>query len=208
MNILILGPQGSGKGTQAQLLVKKFQFTYFASGDFLRDLAKTNTQVLETINKGELLPDEEMFGFMRDFFEKKGTFDNIVFDGYPRSVKQHEMLRDWLGTKNTKVDVAFLLQISDEETIRRLSARRMDPETGTIYNLITNPPPQRVDKEKLVTRDDDLPEAIKERLELYHKVTAPLIGVLKNDGILVEIDGERSIDVIQKDLVSFIEKKK
>lgn len=208
MNVIILGPQGSGKGTQAQLLVKKFQFTYFASGDFLRDLAKTNTQVSETINKGELLPDEEMFGFVKDFFEKKNTFDNIVFDGYPRSVEQYKMLRDWFRTKNTKIDIAFLLQISDEETIRRLSARRVDPETGTIYNLITNPPPANVDAAKLITRDDDKPEAIKERLELYHKVTTPLIDVLRSDGILVEVDGERSIDVIQKDLVSFIEKKK
>ena len=208
MNIIILGPQASGKGTQARLLSGNLGFFYFESGDFWREKAKSDPRIDEIINKkGELLPDEETFSLVRDFLKKKAPpSDNLLLDGYPRSLKQYELLKNWLSQEGKKIDLAILLKISDEEAVRRLSARVVCEKCGTVYNLITNPPPDGKCKcgGNLVQRPDDQPEAIKRRLEAYHRVTAPLTNVLKKEGILVEVDGERPITVISTDLLKIV----
>ncbi len=211
MNIIIFGPQGSGKGTQAKLLAKKFNLFYFESGKFLREIAKKDPEIDKTINeKGKLLPDDKMFSLMsRSLEEKVSDFQNIIFDGYPRSVKQYELLADWLKKKGSKIDKAIFLDISEQESIKRLSARRMDSKTGKIYNLLTAPKPgPDVNEEDLVQREDDKPAAIKERLANYHKTTEPLVSLLEKEGILEKVGGERPIDEIQKDLVALVEKMK
>lgn len=208
MNILILGPQGSGKGTQARLLSDKFGFFYFESGAFLRQLAETNDVVRETIDCGKLVPDREMSSYIEAFFDEKQIYGNIVFDGFPRTTEQYLFLKNWLKDKKVKLDLAFVLKISQEETVRRLSARRLDPKSGKIYNLITGPLPKGIDHKKLVQRDDDKPEAIKRRLQIYEEMTVPLIAKLKKDTEVIEVDGERSIEEIQKDLVSYIKERK
>lgn len=208
MNIIIFGPQASGKGTQARLLSEKLGLFYFESGDFWREKAKSNPRIDEIINKkGELLPDEETFSLVRDFLKKKAPSpDNLLLDGYPRSLKQYELLKNWLSQEGKKINLAILLTISDEEAVRRLSARVVCERCGTVYNLITNPAPDGKCKcgGNLVQRSDDKPEAIKRRLEAYHKVTAPLTNVLKKEGILVEVDGERPINVISTDLLKIV----
>ncbi|MEK7112536.1 MAG: nucleoside monophosphate kinase [Patescibacteria group bacterium] len=206
MNIIILGPQGSGKGTQARLLSQKLGLFYFESGDFLRERARADSRIDEIINKkGELLPDEETFTLVRDFLkEKTQNLDGLLLDGYPRSLKQYQLLKDWLTDEGKKIDLAIFLTISDAEGVRRLSARRVDKETGKVYNLITNPPGPGVEKEKLLQRPDDTPELIKRRLEQYQETTSPLIEVLKKDGILVEVNGERPIEVILNDLEKIV----
>ncbi len=208
MNILMLGPQGSGKGTQARLLSKKFGFFYFESGAFLRDLAKTNEVVRNIIDFGKLVADREMSSYIQAFFDAKGSYDNIIFDGFPRTSGQYEFFRKWLTDKGVKLDLAFVLKIRPEETVRRLSARRQDPATGKIYNLITDLPPAGVDEKKLIQREDDKPEAIEKRLQIYNELTVPLIAKLKEDGRVVEVDGERPIEEIQKDLANVVEKEK
>ncbi len=204
MNILFLGPQGSGKGTQARLLSEKFGFYYFESGAFLRELAKNNPVVKDTIDAGKLVPNEEMSSYIAAFFDQKQIYDDIIFDGFPRTVEQYKFFKDWLTDKNVKLDFAFVLNISEKMTIERLSARRMDLETGKIYNLITDKPPASVDELKLVQREDDKSEAIKERLLLYKKMTLPLIEELKKDTKVISLDGEKPIGEIQEELGGYI----
>lgn len=206
MNILLLGPQGSGKGTQGRLLAEKFGFLYLSAGDILREAAKTNKEVKDLLSTGAFFPDEVTFGFVTKYLEEKKTFDNLILDGFPRGIKQYQMMKDWLAKKGTKIDICLNLEISEEETIRRLSARRQDPETGKIYNLISDPPPAGVDQSKLVQRSDDKPEAIKKRLGWSKTIVEPLIELLRKEIKVFDIDGERAIDQIQSGLVKVVEK--
>jgi adenylate kinase len=209
MNIIILGPQGSGKGTQAKMLAERYNLFYFDAGSFLRNLAKSNPDIDGLINKkGELIEDNTMFNFVRNNLEGQNISHNIIFDGYPRSVKQFELLSNWLQEKGSKIDLAILLNIGEKETIRRLSARRIDPNTGEIYNLITNPPPAHVDPKNLIQREDDKEAVIRRRLLEYHSITQPLIDYLLEKGILSEINGERPIEDIQKEIIEIIERYK
>lgn len=208
MNILLLGPQGSGKGTQARLLCEKFGFFYFESGAFLRDASKTNEHLAQMLKNGVFVPDAEMSSYVTSYLDEKGVYDNILFDGFPRSIIQYDSLKVWLTAKKVKIDIIFLLTISQEETIRRLSARRTDPVTGKIYNLVTDPPPSGLDPNTLTQRDDDKPEAIKKRLGWYEEQVTPLIAALREDIGVVDIDGMRPIGEIQKELVEIIEKQK
>lgn len=208
MNILLLGPQGSGKGTQARLLCEKFGFYYFESGGFLREASKTNIKLAEMLKNGVFVPDAEMSSYVTSYLDQKRVYDNIVFDGFPRSESQYETLKGWLAARNVKIDLVFLLKINEEETVRRLAARRMDPATGKIYNLITDPPPANVDQSTLTQRADDQPEAIKKRLSWYAEQSTPLISALRNDIGVIDIDGTQSIADIQKDLVAVVEKQK
>lgn len=203
MNLIILGPQGSGKGTQAKLLAKELDLYYFESGDFLRKLAKKDERIDRIINEeGRLLPDEETFEFVKEELDKNvPEGDGMILDGYPRTVKQYRLLGTWLSERDEDIDHAILLDISEKESIRRLSARRKDEETGKVYNLLTNPPGPEVDRDRLTQREDDKPEAIKTRLRQYKEQTKPLVGYLRKMGILMEVDGERTIETIFKDIV-------
>lgn len=208
MIILLLGKPGSGKGTQAKLLVDKFGLYYFATGDFSRNLAKNDPRVAEIVSSGKLIPEDEMTDHVIKFLEEKQSFlKNILFEGFPRYVTQYQKLEEWLGGKGFKFDFVFLIDVSDEEVVRRLSARRIDKNTGKIYNLITEPPGADVDPKNLEQRSDDSEETIKKRLEVFNENTLPTIEYAQKVGKLVKIDGGRSIDEIQKDLVTAIEDK-
>lgn len=203
MNIIILGPPGSGKGTQARLLVDSLGLFYFESGKFLRELARKDLRIAEIINKGELIPEEEMTKYVTSYLEGKiPDTKNILFDGYPRFATQYRFLRRWLSSKDSKVDCVIMLKVSEKEIIRRLSARRRDKETGKIYNLITNSPPKSVPESRLIHRKDDKPEVIKERLREYNENTLPMISFIEKEGILMEVDGERSIKEIFSDIMA------
>ena len=206
MNILILGPQGAGKGTQARLLSEKLGLYYFETGSFLRDISSKNEGVRKLLAKGNLVPDREISSYVQAYFDEKGIYDNIIFDGFPRTVAQYNFFKEWLQDKNTSLDVVLVIKISEEESIRRLGARRQDPQTGKIYNLITDLPPDGVDKSKLIQREDDTPEAIKQRLAWYRQLVIPLIEVMKKDAKVIEIDGERPIEVIFKDILGILGK--
>lgn len=206
MNIILLGPQGSGKGTQARLLCEKFKFYYFETGEFLREIAKTNESVRNFQARGILVPNIETSSYITSFLDSKNLYNDILFDGFPRNLEQYQTFKNWLEVKKVKIDLVIVINITEEETVKRLSARRQDPVTGKIYNLITDKPPFEIDINTLVQRSDDKPKAIKKRLEIYKDQTINLINEIKNDTKVIEVDGERPIDEIQKDLVEIVEK--
>lgn len=204
MILIILGPQGSGKGTQAQILAEKLGLYCFDAGSFLRELAKKDLKINKIIDKGILVEDDIMFTLVTDFFEKNTkNLDNIIFDGYPRSVKQYKLLKNWLLEKGLSFNKAIFLDLSEEETIRRLSARRTCSACGRVYNLITNPPDGDFCEcgGSLVQRDDDNPESIKNRLQYFWETTRPLINLLDEEGILIKIDGAKPIEAISQEIL-------
>lgn len=206
MNIILLGPQGSGKGTQADLLSKNFHLLYFEGGRYLRELAKTDPRIDEIINKiGALVPGKEMFGYVKDFLSKKcPSLDGFLLEGFPRDIEQYQLIKNWLTENNAHLDYAIVLEIDEAETIKRLSARRTCDKCGEIYNLRTNPPPSENECRcggKLIQREDDKPEAIKNRLTIYREQTQPLIDLLLSEKILIKIDGRQSIEDVYKNIV-------
>lgn len=181
MNIVLFGPQGSGKGTQAELLCGKFGFFYFESGAYLRRIAENNIELKKALDQGQLVPDIEFTSYLKAFFDEKNLYDDIIFDGFPRTLEQYLFLKEWLVEKQVKLDLAIVLEISIEETVKRLLLRK---------------------------RDDDTPEAIKKRLSLYRTRTEKLIEEIKKDTKVIVVDGERSVEDIQKDLIKIVENAK
>lgn len=200
MNIILLGPQGSGKGTQAELLVQKYGLNYVEMGKILRSMP----EVKESIDKGELVPDEYVRQIAWDHINKQDKEKGFLFDGYPRSLEQYKYLEDMLRKFGKRIDRVVYLYITPVESIRRLSARRTCEKCGEIFNLITNPPknPEVCDKcgGKLLQREDDQPEAIKRRLELFNERTKPILEKARQDNILMEVDGERPIEQIHQEI--------
>ena len=203
MIIILLGPQGSGKGTQAKLLAEKYNLTYIDMGSIFRELAKTDKELARKLATGELLPDSFAVRTLIDFLQEKKAADNIIMDGFPRRLNQYIELKRRLRMP----DIAIFINVSREESVKRLENRRYDPVTGKVYNLETNPPPPGTDVGKLVAREDDKPAAIEQRLKDYEADTKPLIEYLEEDGILFNIDGERPIPAIHKDIVQIVENK-
>ena len=202
MNIILFGPPGAGKGTQAHILSKDHGFLHLDNGRMLRKIAKSDEEIRTLLESGQLVPDDKMLKLMDIHLTDIGQgYDNIIFDGFPRTVPQYDALKSWLIDHNSQVDFAVYLEISEDETIKRLSSRRIDKNTGNVYNIITNKPPKSIRETDLVQRDDDKPEAIKKRLELYKEKTLPLLSEYEKDGILVKINGEQSIEDIQTEII-------
>ncbi len=209
MIILILGPLGSGKGTQAKRLAKRFNLHFISMGELLRKAAQKDDEIDRLINeKGKLVPAHTTYEILRDYLDNNQITDNVIFDGYPRMIEQYGLLKKWLKENRKKIDLAIVLEVSEEESVRRLSGRREDPKTGKIYNLNTSPKPgPEVDVKNLIQRDDDQPEAIKARLKWYQTDVVPLIRRLEEEGVKVKrINGERPIEKIRADLFKLLER--
>lgn len=197
MILAILGPQGSGKGTQAAKLSEKYNLFNLDVGAVLREMAKTNPEIDVVVNKrGALLPDDQVFKIVEEYLDRENLTDNILFDGYPRSIEQYNFMSGHLAKQGKRFDGVIFLTIPDEVAIERLSSRRIHKKTGEIYNLITNPPSADINPDDLEQREDDKPEAIKERLKMYHEQTQPLIEHLKSQGLVIEVDGTKPIEEV------------
>ena len=210
MNIVLLGAPGSGKGTQAELLVKKYNLHYFQTGKLAREIAKSDREIREMVNSGKLIPEKMMTKYVTDHLtEKYPERNNILFEGYPRFITQYLELLDWLSEKGQKINAVISLDVTEDTAVARISSRRICEQCGEVYNLITNPPPEGKCKcgGKLIQRDDDKPESIKVRFEYYRKHTEKLIEYVDKKGDLIRVDGERPIDEIQKDIIDKLENK-
>lgn len=209
MNIIILGPQGSGKGTQANLLVQKKDLFHLETGKILRNemAAKTvlGQEAASFVNQGKLVSDEIIVKILSQNLNEENFKKGILFDGFPRSLAQAELLVQELAKYQAVINKVIFLNISLSEGVRRISARRFCPSCGRNYNLVTLPPKNGEVCDncgiQLVAREDENEEAIKQRLDAYQKETAPLIDYYRQKNLLLEINGERPIDVIHQEIL-------
>ncbi len=208
MNILLIGPQGSGKGTQAKFLSQKYGLFILEMGELLRDAAKSNPEINRLINvEGKLVPDELAFNIITKKIEESAPGkDGLLLDGFPRTVSQYEMLETWLTASGKKLDLAILIDVPDPVSIERLSARRECMKCGRIWNLVTSPRPPREDicqcGGSLFQRQDDIPEAIQKRLQIYHETTGKLVELFGKKGILLRVDGTKPIGGVTEEIYS------
>ena len=200
MLVIFLGPPGAGKGTQAQRLVAEKGFMHISTGDLLREAVKNRTplglKAKEYMERGELVPDDLIVALIKEKLPKEG---NVILDGFPRTIAQAEALDKMLEELGKKVDAVVLFEVPDEVVIERLSGRRIDPKTGKVYHVKYNPPPEGVE---VIQREDDKPEVIKKRLEVYRKQTAPLVDYYKEKGNLLVVDATKSPDEVYEDLIT------
>jgi len=215
MNILIVGPQASGKGTQAAKLIEKFHLTHIEMGGLLRNIAKEQTdlgqKVAVLINSGQLVPDSLVVEILNKYFDNIGQFKGILFDGFPRTVSQAQYFEKFLAERGLKLDLVLYLTLPREKVLQRLLNRRTCSVCGRVYNLLTNPPKKEgicdVCGGKLVVREDDTPEKIASRLDWFEKEVIPMIEFYRERGMVEEIDGDRPIDTIFEDIVERLKKR-
>jgi len=196
-NFVFLGPQGSGKGTVIGKIKDKYGVPHISTGDMFREALKEGTEfgkkAQEYMNRGELVPDDVTCGMVNERIARDDCVDGYMLDGFPRNLKQAEALAEI-----TTINTAVLLDVPEEVSLERLSGRRQCRECGTIFHLMFVPPQVEGVCDKcggeLYQRDDDKPEAIKERLAIYRAETMPIVGYYEEKGVLVKVDGAGSPD--------------
>jgi adenylate kinase len=206
--VVMLGPPGAGKGTQAKLLAKDLKVPHVSSGDLFRDHLgqKTELGLLAKgyMDRGDLVPDDVTVGMVTERIGRSDCQDGIILDGFPRTLSQAAALDSALAERDQNVTVVPLVQVADEEIVKRLTARRVCRDCGAVYNLVFNPPTTEGVCDacggELYQRDDDNVETVRNRLYTYYKETSPLIGYYFAQGLLVEVDGEQAIEAVQADL--------
>jgi adenylate kinase len=209
MNIVIFGPQGSGKGTQADLASKRLKIPHISTGDIFREHMKKGTELGKSIatlmNQGQLVPDEITNEIVKERLSRQDCKKGFILDGYPRNINQARFLE---GIK--KIDLVIVLNVSDKETIKRISNRRLCPKCGANFNLVSLKP--KIDNicdicgTELVQRKDDTPRAVKKRLKIYHQQTTPIFEFYEKRGVLKKINGEPPIKAVADDIARLLRK--
>ena len=201
MRIVLLGPPGAGKGVQAALLQQCLHIPHISTGDMLRATVASGTplgaEVKAYLDRGELVPDTLTNPLVQLRLAETDTHQGFILDGYPRHVTQAEALVGMLEATHHALRAAILLQVDTEEVVRRLSQRRIDRDTGAVYNLETNPPsPGR----HLIQRDDDREDTIRHRLEIYGERVDPGTRFYESAGVLQRIDGHQPVASVESDI--------
>ncbi len=212
MKIIMLGAPGAGKGTQAQKLAVKYQIPHISTGDIFRANMKQQTELGKLaktyIDKGMLVPDEVTVDLVVDRLEQDDCSNGYILDGFPRTIPQAQSLDAALHEEGTAIDYVINIEVPDENIVRRMSGRRACTECGATYHIVHMP--TRVEDicdrcgSKIVLRDDDKPETVLKRLNVYHEQTKPLIDYYQAADTLVKIDGTKSIEEIFKTITEVV----
>jgi len=200
LNLILLGPPGAGKGTQAERLEEDFHLPYYATGNILRAAVEEGTDLgkkaKEYMDAGDLVPDEVIIGVIIERVKNEEASDGFLLDGFPRTVPQAEALESELDDLGRRLTAALLIDVPDDEVVRRLSGRRQCKKNGHPYHVEFNKPKHEgvcdIDGSPLIQRDDDKPETVRNRLKTYHDKTSPLVEFYEDRGILKRFDGTRS----------------
>jgi len=208
VRVILMGPQGAGKGTQATKLEEETGATHIETGDLVRSEIKQETELGQKIkeysDKGELVPDEIIIDMTKPYLDEN---DSWILDGFPRNQEQAKALDEALDEIGERIDRVIVLEADDDELVKRLSGRRQSEATGEIYHVEHNPPPDEgsdEDSGPFVQRDDDTEEAIRTRLDTYHEQTEPLKAYYEEQGILVTVDASKEIDEVTKDVLEAV----
>ena len=212
MKIIMLGAPGAGKGTQAKQIAAKYEIPHISTGDIFRANIKNNTELGQKaksyMDKGELVPDELVVDLVVDRIKADDCKNGYVLDGFPRTIPQAEALDAALAAINDKVDFAINVEVPDENIINRMSGRRACVACGATYHIVHIPTKVEgiCDKcgAELILRDDDKPETVKNRLNVYHEQTQPLIDYYTGKKVLHEVDGTKEMEAVFGDIVSIL----
>jgi len=208
MKIIMLGAPGAGKGTQAMKIAEAYGIPHISTGDIFRSNIKAGTELGKKaksyMDAGGLVPDEVTIGMLLDRIHESDCKDGYVLDGFPRTIPQAESLTEALSKEGQKVDFAINIDVPDSNIIKRMGGRRACLNCGATYHVEFNPP--KVEGicdacgNKLVLRDDDKPETVKKRLDVYHEQTQPLIDYYRKAGVLKEVDGTQEMGKVFEDI--------
>lgn len=199
LNLILLGPPGAGKGTQAERLTQDFPLAYIATGDMLRAAVSDGTplglQAKGFMDAGELVPDDVIIGVILERVQSDDARDGFLLDGFPRTIGQAEALGVELGKLGRRLTAVLLVEVPDDEIVRRLSGRRVS-KSGRVYHVEFDPPKHEgrcdIDGTPLIQREDDKPDTVLKRLEVYHELTSPLVSFYEDRGLLRRFDGTRA----------------
>jgi adenylate kinase len=199
LNLILLGPPGAGKGTQAERLTQDFPLAYIATGDMLRQAVAEGTELglkaKQYMDAGDLVPDEVIIGVALERVEADDARDGFLLDGFPRTIRQAQALEQEMEQLGRGITAVLLIDVPDEEIVRRVSGRRVS-RSGRVYHVDFDPPKHEgrcdIDGSPLTQRDDDRPEVVRARLAKYHDVTAPLVRYYEDRGLLRRFDGTRT----------------
>ncbi len=209
INIVLMGCPGAGKGTQSAKMQEKFHLYHISTGDVLRAEISKGTElgkeIAGIINKGNLVPDSLMISMLENIV--KNTEQGIIFDGFPRTVKQAEALDEMMKRLNRKITQVIMITLPEEEIISRITSRRQCKKCGEIYHVDPAAPMQtcKACGGELYTRADDTAERVKHRIEVYHQETLPVKDYYQNSGVYKEVDGHQTPDHVFADISNLLE---
>ena len=207
MDLILLGAPGAGKGTQGALLAERLGVPKIATGDMLRDAVRQGTELglkaRQVMDAGQLVSDEIVLGLVRERLAGDAA-EGAIFDGYPRNVAQARALEGLLAEDGRRIDAVVYIDVDDDAIVRRMTGRRTDPETGTVYHVEHNPPPAEI-APRCIQRPDDVEETVRHRLEVYRESTAPLVDHYRQAGVPVHtVDGDAPIDAVQGEILGLL----
>lgn len=210
MNLIMLGPPGAGKGTQAAMLAKRLGIPHVASGDLFREALQAKTELglkaKSYMERGELVPDEVTIAMIRERLLQPDCDEGMILDGFPRTIEQAEALKGLLAEQGKTIEAALFIDAPEEELVRRLSSRWTCRTCQAVYNVISNPPREKgkcdVCGGELYQRIDDEPDTVRNRIRVYWDQTSPLIDYYRHEGLLTTIESEGGIDHVHEKILS------
>ena len=214
MRILLIGPPGGGKGTQAKYIVQKYSIPQISTGDMLRKHVKNKTTLgidaQSYMEQGELVSDSIILNMMKSRLTDQDCNNGYILDGFPRTIPQADGLDKLLDRLNHNIDIVIVIDVPDDSIVTRMGGRRLHPASGRIYHMIYDPPKKEniddITGEQLIIREDDTEDTVRKRLRIYHKTTSPLIKYYSQRGVVKKIDGNKNIKDVSKSLEIILQK--